>query len=178
MCEAGEPLSKVASSDVDSQRLPVNSALDSTRLPVFDRDLLRPSLVRKAAFDTLRDSSAAAYAFECASCGTNVSVPFIAMTQIGVGYERELGRELAARAREHFGIGLVGKAHDGGWPSMVRVACTRCGAAYLVYAGVREPANGWLLVTVQGITELAPGARAVQRYPETDEHGDSGSHRG
>jgi len=72
-----------------------------------------------------------------------------------------LGPEHASAIEQHFDYNLVGKSHDGGWPRLTVELCPRCGARYLVYAGVKEPANGFYIITVQGIVELRPETPSV-----------------
>jgi hypothetical protein len=129
---------------------------------MFGRDLILPSLSRAPAYDSERDADDATHGMSCTACGQAMAVRFAELLQRGLDYQRELGSEIAECAAEHFGIGVVGKAHDGGWPSLLRIQCATCRASYLVYAGVREPANGRYRVTVQGVTELVEIVRGSQ----------------
>ena len=123
------------------------------------RNILAPSFTRAPEYDTNRRDTGS-YAFTCPTCGGDVSIAFTDLIDSAWNYERVLDAALLERARERFDIGIVGKAHDGGFVSLRRLSCPTCAAAYLVYAGVREPSSGWYQVTVQGIVELSPDEEA------------------
>lgn len=125
----------------------------------FGRIILRPSPAREPAYDS-QEACAAGYTFPCAECETPVTLDLPGLLE-RAGDERMLGGTEADRIREHFEFNLVGKAHDGGGPRIAVERCRRCGTRHLVYLGVREPANGWYRVTVQGITELKEEPPAV-----------------
>ena len=127
---------------------------------VFGRDILRPSLRREATYDTTRPTSRR-FAFDCVACSGQVTLDLERFIGREVGDEGILGPERAAAIRDRFELNVVGKSHDGGWPRLRVEACGHCRQRYLVYVGVSEPANGWMLVTVQGIVELTPDAPAI-----------------
>lgn len=121
---------------------------------MFRRDLFQPSHTRPAAFISTRDSADAEYALPCAACAASVSVPYGEIIRRGLDYEHAFGPDASASIAAHFGIGLVGKAHDGGWPAFLRLTCRQCCAAYVLYAGVAEPRNSVFHVTILSVAEL------------------------
>jgi hypothetical protein len=114
---------------------------------------LSPSYSRKPDFKS-HESTDKEYKFSCAHCGQPICVAYAALINRGVGWEQDLGTQLAADAREFYRIGVVGKSQDGGWPSMIRVQCSNCNTGHLLYAGVNEVRNSVYFVTVQGIAEI------------------------
>ena len=66
-----------------------------------------------------------------------------------------LAPEVVQEIRELFELNLVGKSHDGGWPSILPVVCESCGARFLVYAGFYETPNSFFTVTLQCVVEFA-----------------------
>lgn len=116
--------------------------------------LLAPSYWRPASYDSANPASRF-YDFPCAACGVHIQLDLEASSNSGPGDEMLLGPEHAA-IRAHFDFNLVGKSHDGGGPHLFLAPCAACGARYLVYLGVREPSNGHVLITVQGITAWTP----------------------
>jgi hypothetical protein len=130
---------------------------------VIGRDLIQPSMQRETAYDSVKAdaSSARKLTFACSRCGTLIVLDPTMLAQSAWDYERELGDELAAAARSHFGIGAVGKAHDGGFAGLRQEQCPVCKGRFLVYVGVREPANGRVQLTLQGVAELEPAPPAV-----------------
>lgn len=119
---------------------------------IFGRTVLRPALHRPPTYDGI-DATTRLYHFACVDCGSEVTLDLEAFAQQW-GEATILGPEHETAVRTHFDFNLVGKAHDGGWPRLRIEGCGQCGAAYLVYVGAQEPANGRNLVTVEGITEL------------------------
>ena len=81
-------------------------------------------------------------------------VEFNLLTNRVFGWEQDISEDLAAEAKEFYGIGVVGKSQDGGWPSMIKVECPYCKTMHLVYAGVDEVSNSVYFVTLQGIVEV------------------------
>jgi hypothetical protein len=130
-------------------------ALDGQRNDVIGRDLLQPSPRREPTHDSAGSAKPTSMlAFACSRCQTAVALELEAILRAAWDVERELGDALLEAAWAHFGLGVVGKSHDGGFASLHRVRCPACAAEFLVYAGVREPANGWLQITLQGVAEL------------------------
>jgi hypothetical protein len=92
-----------------------------------------------------------------------VEISYEILIQELLAWENNWGEAFAAQAKKLYGIGVVGKSHDGGWPSMVIANCSKCTAKYLIYAGVREVYNSIYTVTIQGITELIDAASDDER---------------
>jgi hypothetical protein len=125
----------------------------------FGRDVLRPSFVRRPAFNSLAES-AATYDFACVACHATLYLDLLDLR--GSASDASIMvSDHADAIREHFYIGIVGKSHDGGWPRFAVEACHRCGTRYLVYLGWQEPNNGIDVITVQGIVELRSGAASA-----------------
>jgi hypothetical protein len=99
------------------------------------------------------------YEFDCVECRTSVRVDVFKLAN---GQDAAvLGSENATAVKQYFDFNLVGKSHDGGWPRFAVETCSHCGSRYLIYAGVQEPANGYYIITVQGIVEFQSEPPAV-----------------
>jgi len=81
-------------------------------------------------------------------------VPIQVSLGASISSDATFSSEDLERTKEYFGIGVVGKSQDGGWPVFGRVICKDCGYQYLFYVGVDEPSNSFYKITVQGICEL------------------------
>jgi hypothetical protein len=119
----------------------------------FGKSLLTPSYTRKPDFKS-HESTENQFTFVCAQCAEALSIEYTTLINCGLAWEKDVGGILAAEAKSFYGIGVVGKSPDGGWPSMMKVECTNCKTLFLVYAGVNEVRNSVYFVTIQGITEL------------------------
>ena len=115
--------------------------------------VLKPSFTREPHFRSNAPGESC-FTFACVRCASPVAIAHAELIEAVGAEERVLGAKGAEAARQHFGIGIVGKGHSGGWPSMLTVGCLRCGTHYLVYADVHEVRNSVHHVTVQGVTEL------------------------
>lgn len=133
------------------------NAIGSTAVNMIEvvSDLVRPSYHRSAAF-TGSDLVAQAYSWRCPSCSTDIIVPIITIVNEAWSWERSVGDEVASFARAHFALNVVGKSHDGGWPSILLLRCQGCAAQFVLYSGVREVSNSVYHVTIQGLTHLRP----------------------
>jgi len=87
------------------------------------------------------------------SCNAPLEISYNLLIEKSFGWKERFGA-FAAEAKKFYKIGIVGKSHDGGWPSLVVVTCQKCVVKYLVYAGIEEVYNSIHTVTIQGITEL------------------------
>ena len=121
---------------------------------MFGRSVLNPSFSREPHFRSTEHGDPC-FTFACARCESSVAITYADLIDSVGAAERVLGAAGAGVARQHFGIGVVGKGHNGGWSSMAAIPCPRCGTNYLVYADVNEVYNSVYHVTVQGVTELA-----------------------
>jgi hypothetical protein len=119
----------------------------------FGKTLLLPSYSRQPHFTSLKTPDLN-YCFGCSSCGAALLFSYDEIISESWRWRERYGDDFVSTAKEHFGIGVVGKSHDGGWPSMVIIECGACKTRYLVYAGVDEFYNSLHTVTVQGITEI------------------------
>jgi hypothetical protein len=119
----------------------------------FGKSLLTPSYTRKPDFKS-HESTEDQFTFFCAQCGQSVGIEYTALINRGLRWEKDVGEIFAAEAKLFYGIGIVGKSPDGGWPSMMKVECSNCKNVFLVYAGVHEVSNSVYFVTIQGITAL------------------------
>ena len=117
------------------------------------KSVLTPSYTREPDFRS-HESTENQFTFACTQCGRSVIVEYNTLINRGFGWEQDIGETLAADAKTLYGIGLVGKSRDDGWPSMVKVECSGCKMLFLVYAGVNEVRNSVYFVTMQGVTEL------------------------
>lgn len=119
----------------------------------FGKSSLVPSYSRKPDFRTSK-SHASAYEFFCIQCRTSNTIEYDRIIKAVSLWEEEWKAACVTDAKDHFRIGVVGKSQDGGWPSMVIVACEACGAEHLIYAGVNEVSNSMYTVIIQGVTEI------------------------
>jgi hypothetical protein len=125
----------------------------------FGKAELLPSYTRKPNFKS-HESKERRFEFGCANCSSPIAVEYDHLINQVFGWEQNVGEELAAEAKEFYGIGIVGKSPDGGWPSMVKAQCSRCKTVHLVYAGVNEVSNSVYFVTLQGIAEIIEGTKS------------------
>jgi len=119
----------------------------------FATSILTPSYTRRPDFKS-HESSDKLFAFACSFCQRPVTVEYASLINRGLASEHDLGETFAADAKSFYGMSVVGKSPDGGWPSMTTVECSNCKTMFLLYAGVNEVANSVYFVTMQGITEL------------------------
>jgi hypothetical protein len=119
----------------------------------FGKSKLSPSYTRPPSFKS-HESKETHFGFGCVNCDAPILVEFNLLTSQVFGWPQAVGEALAAEAKEFFGIGMVGKSQDGGWPSMIKVQCPDCKTTYLVYAGIDEVSNSVYFVTLQGIAEI------------------------
>lgn len=119
----------------------------------FGQQLIEPSYWREPWFSGW-DTSARSYVWPCAACGAETAIGLNVVVGKGLSWKSTLGADLASAATSHFRLNLVGKSHDGGWPSISLVQCGSCGARYLLYAGVAETSNSVYRVTIQGLSLL------------------------
>lgn len=92
------------------------------------------------------------YTWECRNCGSSIALTF---EQASKSYWQEglkLSKEEFANLKSIYGIGYVGKSHDGGWPHFTEIQCHQCNERYMVYLGIKEPVNSCLHITVQAIS--------------------------
>jgi hypothetical protein len=68
--------------------------------------------------------------------------------------EETLTTENIDLAKGFFGISLVGKSHDGGWPEFRKINCTSCNNEYIAYIGVKETSNSVYGITFQGVAQI------------------------
>ena len=119
----------------------------------FGKSKLSPSYTREPSFKS-HESKETHFQFGCINCEAPIVVEFSRLINCVFGWEPEVGEDVAAEAKEFYRIGVVGKSHDGGRPSMIRVQCPDCKTTHLVYAGVDEVSNSVYLVTLQSIVEI------------------------
>jgi hypothetical protein len=119
----------------------------------FGKSLLTPSYTRKPDFRS-HESTEKQFTFVCTQCAQPVIIEYATLINRGLAWEEDVDETFAAEAKSFYGIGVVGKSRDGGWPSMMKVECSDCKTLFLVYAGVNEVGNSVYIVTMQGITEL------------------------
>lgn len=125
----------------------------------FGRDVLQPSVHRAPTVRGYPTAAAVIYPFICAACDASIRVDVFRLAN---GQQATvLGSENATAVQQHFDVNLVGKSHDGGWPRFAVETCSHCRSRYLIYAGVQEPANGYYIITIQGIVEIQFQPRAV-----------------
>ncbi len=99
-------------------------------------------------------SDPSAYEFCCINCKASITAEFDRIIRIGSRWEEEWELAHVEETKNHFRMGVVGKSPDGGWPSMLVVACDACGTNHLIYAGVNEVYNSIYTVTVQSVSEM------------------------
>ncbi len=119
----------------------------------FGLDLIQPSYNRDPWFAGA-ETVDQVYRWCCASCQSDVEVPLNGILREVWSWQTTIGDELAKAAHAHFGLNIVGRSHDGGWPSIMLVQCASCDASYLLYAGVDETSNSVYRVTIQGLCEV------------------------
>lgn len=117
------------------------------------RSLLSPSYNRLPDFvgDELRNGF---YQFACGTCRTKLEIDYYSLCNREDSKFENSSEISIKNLKELYGIGIVGKSQDGGWPVFNIVKCNACKAEFVVYTGVNEVANSFFRVTVQGITEL------------------------
>ena len=113
------------------------------------KDLLKPADGRKPFFSGY-DPKGISYSFDCSACESKVETPIIILCDM----QPNIPKEMLDMLKEHFGIGYVGKTRDGGWPAFQKITCPVCNHQYVVLTGVQEPANGYNVITVQGVCEI------------------------
>lgn len=91
--------------------------------------------------------------FGCSQCGADVVFNLAPFAAQGWGVDKSLPQELERELSRIFDVPIVGRSHDGGFPSYRLVACPSCGSKYVVYSGVDETSNSVWKITVQGIVE-------------------------
>ena len=126
---------------------------------MLGKSKLSPSYTRRPNFKS-HESKERQFEFGCINCDEPALVEYSLLINRVFGWEQDIGEELASEAKEFYGIGMVGKSQDGGWPSMVKMQCPNCKTLHLIYAGVDEVSNSVYLVTLQGITEIIEGDKS------------------
>ena len=113
------------------------------------KPIVGPSYSREPAYKT-GDDKTLEYEWQCTTCHGQIAIRY---SDIAPG-KRAFSEAEIQELKDYFKIGYVGKSQDGGWPEFLKVPCPRCNTVFVVYAGVKEPANSFLLVTIQGIAEI------------------------
>ena len=115
-------------------------------------NIINPSHWRKPDFKSGADNSP--YTWRCMKCNADNQFTFDELANLCWNDRYAFENGEYERVKEFYGIGFVNKSHDGGWPFFKIVSCEECGKQYFLYVGIQEPANSYLVITVQAITEL------------------------
>lgn len=132
---------------------------------MFGRVLLKPDLNRKPLYDSGSPDKGQYYQYLCL-CGQKLQLDL--PSYIGNYQDREdiLGEENTGAITRHFSL-RQDRSLINGWPKLRIESCSDCGEKYLVYVSVFEPANGWFRIVPQGITQLVPSNKLLQRIKKS-----------
>ena len=112
---------------------------------------IKPSYSRKPFYD---GDSSKGYEFTCPLCQTVNEIPFRKLLSSAWGWKESYSEFEVKQIKSHFGIGVVGKPHDGGWPSFNLVTCSGCTNSFISYIGFYEYRNSVYRLTEQGLASV------------------------
>ncbi len=116
----------------------------------FHNTLLEPDYARSPDFVGW-NLDEANFQFDCGKCSRRITIAYQYFVDLFWRWEDRLGQDLVDAAKTQFRLNIVGRSHDGGWPTVTVANCNNCGSQHLVYAGVNEISNSYYQITVQGI---------------------------
>lgn len=120
----------------------------------FRKAIRTPSSFHEQNIDVTDNETA--YEWDCIECKERISVPlkerliFPTNTFPDDGFTDEAKNEI----KKFYAMGIHSRSPCGGCYVFERIPCPRCKTDYLFAYGINEPANGYLILTVQGIVEL------------------------
>ena len=118
-------------------------------------EIKKPTHNSDPNFETGTLDSKKSYEFKCTECGSKVLVNYNRQTTFSwTGHSDLITQTEYSDLKNHYGIGISQKSHDGGFPVFDKVRCKNCGQQYVTYAGVREFANSAFKIHIQGIGKI------------------------
>lgn len=112
--------------------------------------LVSPSYHRKPDF--ISGKLVSDYSWKCKGCNSSVKMTFEMASDIYWKSSIKLREDEHSELKEIYGVGFVGKSHDGGCPHFMKTKCKKCEQRYMIYLGIKEPNNSCLHITVQAVS--------------------------
>jgi len=112
--------------------------------------LISPSYHRKPDF--ISGERISDFSWKCKCCNSTEDITFEMAADAYWKSSIKLSEEEHSVLNKIFGIGYVGKSHDGGSPHFMDTKCKKCEQSYMIYLGIKEPNNSCLHITIQAIS--------------------------
>ncbi|HEX6983004.1 MAG TPA: hypothetical protein VF181_09605 [Balneolaceae bacterium] len=119
----------------------------------FKAKLLEPDYNRKPYFDGY-ETDKADNLYDCINCGNTLKIEFDEILHSAYGWKENFNECDAKDISQHFSLNIVGKSHDGGWPSILEKKCEQCNSDYLFYFGLNEYHHSTYKIVLQGISQI------------------------
>lgn len=115
------------------------------------KNFIEPSYSRKPFHHSYE---LADYIYSCPQCSNQNTISFSTILKSAYSWFNTYTPEEVKNIEQHFGIGLVGKSHDGGMPSISSTNCEKCQSNFISYLGLMETSNSVYRITEQGLSSI------------------------
>ncbi|HSK71101.1 MAG TPA: hypothetical protein VK892_05365 [Pyrinomonadaceae bacterium] len=119
----------------------------------FGKSILTPSYHREPNYNS-GEPLDKTFEFLCVNCSVEISVKYNSLCGKEWSWKSDFSEIIVNEIKQFYKMNMVEKSPDGGSTFVIKVTCENCKTNYLIHAGVKESANSYYIVTLQGVTEI------------------------